>query len=342
MPKRTTPAPDPNRLVRLGAGQYRSEDERFEVRDGGTGWFVTDAQQTNEFGQELVTGPYRTLAQVRESLPEARRTTIRSLPKPRRAAPTPAAVDAAATDGATTARKRQKPGRKPAPRPKEHRLASLLRDAARERFPPADLAVEVLAAPPGPSDAVVAFSAHNVIAAGVDAEQVRAHLPGDDPGGPLSAPFLTWLGLQLGTPPGSLDVVLVADGTGRAAPDHPLVQIDEADSAYADRVTRARRYRTDVQLFTDAERRGIVLLGRGLGGRREVTVEVHPRHRGRGAGLALARAAVGLIGESEGLFAQVAPGNVASLRAFLRAGYRPIGAEVLFLTRPASDPSSRP
>jgi RimJ/RimL family protein N-acetyltransferase len=32
------------------------------------------------------------------------------------------------------------------------------------------------------------------------------------------------------------------------------------------------------------------------------------------------------------VFAQVAPGNAASLRAFLAAGFRPIGSEVLFLT----------
>jgi len=31
------------------------------------------------------------------------------------------------------------------------------------------------------------------------------------------------------------------------------------------------------------------------------------------------------------LFAQVSPGNVASMRAFLAAGYRPLCAEVLFL-----------
>jgi hypothetical protein len=30
------------------------------------------------------------------------------------------------------------------------------------------------------------------------------------------------------------------------------------------------------------------------------------------------------------LWAQVAPANTASLRAFLAAGYRPVGAEVLF------------
>jgi len=31
------------------------------------------------------------------------------------------------------------------------------------------------------------------------------------------------------------------------------------------------------------------------------------------------------------LFAQISPGNVASLRAFLAADYRPVCAEVLFL-----------
>jgi RimJ/RimL family protein N-acetyltransferase len=31
------------------------------------------------------------------------------------------------------------------------------------------------------------------------------------------------------------------------------------------------------------------------------------------------------------LWAQVHPGNAASVRAFLAAGYRPVGAEILFL-----------
>ena len=315
--------PDPNRLVRDAAGAYRSEDERFDVRDGGTGWFITDAQQTNEFGQELVIGPYATLAAVREALPEARRTTIRPLPKPT----TPAA---AAPDAARPARKKRSA---PKPAPPEHRLVKLLREAARDRFPHPDLACEVLPSPPGRSDAVVAFSGHNVIAADVDADEARAHLPGNDPGGPLSAPFLTWLGLQLGHPPGSVDVVLVADGTGRADSDRPLDELPDGDvpGTFADRVARAGRYRTDVRLFADADRHGLVILGRGLAERREVSLEVHPRRRGRGIGAALARAALGAVPEGEPLYAQVAPGNVASLRAFLRAGYRPIGAEALFL-----------
>lgn len=53
--------------------------------------------------------------------------------------------------------------------------------------------------------------------------------------------------------------------------------------------------------------------------------------RRRGQGHALARSALGLVDPGKGVFAQVSPANVASLRCFLAAGYRPVGAEVLFL-----------
>ena len=320
---KSAPPPDPNRLLRQQAGTYRSEDDRFEVREGGTGWFLTDSQQTNEFGQELVLGPYPTLNAVREALPEARRTTIKPLPAPRRPARQPTS--------SSKSKPKPKPKPKPRPKPPEHRLVKLLREAARDRFPPAELDVEVLSAPPGPSDAVVAFTGHSVISAGVEADEARAHLPDDDPGGPMRAPFLTWLGLQLGVPPGSLDVVMVAEGTGAVDRDHPLEPLDEPDAWAAGRIERARRYRTAVRVFTDSRRAGVVIVGRGLAERREVSIEVDPDRRGRGLGVALARAARGLVPEGEPLFAQVAPGNVASVRAFLRAGYRPIGSEVLFL-----------
>jgi RimJ/RimL family protein N-acetyltransferase len=75
----------------------------------------------------------------------------------------------------------------------------------------------------------------------------------------------------------------------------------------------------------------VVTLGRGLAGRWELSIEIDPAHRGRGLGRTMAAAATRLIPPGEPLFAQVSPGNVSSLRAFLAAGYRPIGAEVLFL-----------
>jgi L-amino acid N-acyltransferase YncA len=93
-----------------------------------------------------------------------------------------------------------------------------------------------------------------------------------------------------------------------------------------------------------------VIVGRGLAGRLEVSIEVDPARRGRGIGEALAAGARSLAPDGEPIFAQVAPGNVASLRAFLAAGYRPICSEVLFLRRghlgsrwpddPASDGSA--
>jgi GNAT superfamily N-acetyltransferase len=210
--------------------------------------------------------------------------------------------------------------------PASHRLSRLLTDAAAGRFPPADFAVEVLPPPPGRSDAVVAFSAHNVIAAGLDPDEVRAHLPDDDPATPMSAPFLAWLGRRLGTAPGALDVVLVAPTVHEP---HDLAPASDAE-AHA-RVQRALRYRSEVRVYRDQRGAGVVILGRGLAGRLEVSIELDPAFRGHGRGTALARAAASVPEPGEPLFAQVSPGNVASLRAFLSAGYRPICSEVLFL-----------
>lgn len=208
------------------------------------------------------------------------------------------------------------------------RLLELLTDAAGGRFPPSDLDVEVLDPPAGRSDAVVAFSGHSVVAAPVDADEVRARLRTGDPGEPMSVAFLAWLGERIGSTPGSLDVVLVAHGRADVP---PLERRGDADAH--DRVTRALRYRAEVAVHADAARSGVVIVGRGLAGRREVSLEVDPDRRGEGIGASLARAALGLVPVGEPLFAQVAPGNVASLRAFLAAGYRPICSEVLFLRR---------
>jgi len=314
MPKQPTP-PDPNKLVRQSAGTYRSGDERFEVRQAGTGWFLVDTTQANELGQELVTGPF---AAVRETLPEARRTTVKALPRPKR------------SKGSSAA---QKPAPKPKPKPEpepepEHPLRVALMEAARDRFPPADLEVEVVAPAPGKADAIVAFTGHTIIAADVSPARVRKQLGTDDPGAPMNATFLGWLARQLGSEPGSLDVVLAA-APGWVPPK--AINLERvARPGRSGRVERARRYRSDVEVHTDAEHRGLVITGRGLAGRLEVSIEIEPERRGHGVGADLARAALRLAG-NEPLFAQVAPGNVASLRAFLAAGFHPIGAEVLFL-----------
>ncbi len=75
MAKRTSPPPelsDPDRLSRQRAGAYRSADDRFEVREADAGWFVVDMTRTNDFGQELIHGPFPTLKAAGGSLPERR------------------------------------------------------------------------------------------------------------------------------------------------------------------------------------------------------------------------------------------------------------------------------
>jgi hypothetical protein len=93
MPKRpkTTKAPkrpkapatvDPDKLVRQSAGTYRTADDRFEVRDAGTGWFLVDSEQANDFGQELIQGPFATLAAVRTAIPPARSAKVTPIRPP--------------------------------------------------------------------------------------------------------------------------------------------------------------------------------------------------------------------------------------------------------------------
>ena len=179
-------------------------------------------------------------------------------------------------------------------------LRRLVEDAAAGRFPAADGATEFLPSPDGPVHAVLAFTAHHVVAADVDPDDALAHLDPDDIAAPMGAPF----------------------------PDE-LHEITP-DAAHF-RISRALRYRTEVRAWVSADRSGILVLGRGLAGRWEAAFEVPPAARGRGLGRTLAAVSMLAVPRGERVFLQVAPGNAASLRAALGAGFHPIGAEVLFL-----------
>ena len=209
-------------------------------------------------------------------------------------------------------------------------LRQLLEDAAAGRFPPADGGTQVIPAPDGPVHAVLAFTGHHVIAADIDPAEVITRLDPDDIAAPMGAPVLAWLGRRLGAMPGTLDVVLAARA-GAGAPPFP----DELRAIALDvghpRLSRALRYRTDVRAWESADGSGLLVVGRGLAGRWEAAFEVSGSSRGRGLGRTLAAVSMAAVPRGERVFVQVAPGNAASLRAVLAAGFHPIGAEVLFL-----------
>jgi RimJ/RimL family protein N-acetyltransferase len=210
-----------------------------------------------------------------------------------------------------------------------HPLARILEAAVEGRFPPADGSVCVLPPWDGPADAVVAFSAHSLIIADLDPTEVQRKLPSDDPGAPMSAAFLGWLRTRLATrSPGIHDLVVAAPGLGEGSSPELIAREDLWTHP---RVVSGSRLRSNLRLYSDRESVAVLTLGKGLVGRTEVSIEIDREHRGRGLGRRLARAALSLIPRGEPLFAQVSPGNVASVRAFLAAGYRPICAEMLFL-----------
>ncbi len=180
-------------------------------------------------------------------------------------------------------------------------------------------------APPGARALVVGGTAWHVVAADVDPDWVAARTAHDPLAAPLGTRFLAALADRVGAEPGVVDAVLVAPPAA-AGPGMELLPA-EVDHP---RVDRARAHRTDVRVWTTADAAGVLVLGRGVAGRWEVSVEVGPAARGRGLGAALVAAAPALVPGGGPLWAQVAPANTASLRAFLAAGYRPVGAEVLF------------
>jgi GNAT superfamily N-acetyltransferase len=204
-------------------------------------------------------------------------------------------------------------------------LAGLFARLADGSVPPADASVTVLPAPSGARAVVVGGTAWHVVAADVDPSWVACQVAHDPLAAPLGARFLAALADRIGAEPGVVDAVLVSPQAGAS----PGIELRPAELDHP-RVRRALLHRSDVRIWATPDAAGLLTVGRGVAGRWEAGLEVEPAARGRGLGTALARAARAFVPPGAQLWAQVAPANTASLRAFLAAGYRPVGAEVLF------------
>lgn len=210
-------------------------------------------------------------------------------------------------------------------------LADILRGVERGVFPTPDLGISVVPAPSEREAAVVAFTGHIVIAADVSREWVAERVPAGDLAAPTNPPFLTALAELTGRRVSSIDAMLLApaitDPAERAAAINGLTVL--SDHAHP-RVERALAYRTDVRVYGDSHG-SVVITGHGLAGRLECAIELPDDLRGQGHGRRLARAARALIPPDASIWAQITPGNAASLRTFLAAGYHPVGSEALLV-----------
>jgi RimJ/RimL family protein N-acetyltransferase len=175
-------------------------------------------------------------------------------------------------------------------------------------------------------EAVIELTAYALILTRKDPAAVLAR-PIDAFGGVIAPSFLQWLAGPRGWI-GTHDALMVAYGRG----DDSLPLRHDMDDH--PRVRLARLRRTDVAVYGDE--RGLVTLGRGVHGHVEIGVELaQDAQRNRGLGRDLIAAGLGRAPHSAPVFAAVAPGNAASLRAFLAAGFTPVGAEILI------DPAGR-
>lgn len=167
------------------------------------------------------------------------------------------------------------------------------------------------------------------MATALPAEAVHAHDP-DGFGGPLAPDFLRHLAGRDGRT-GTVDAVLVARGTPASS---PLPEREDLDGH--PRVRHARELRTEARVHADE--RGLVTLAAGLAGRREMSIELHDPERGSSRrGRSLLEDALALVPDGEPVSAAVAPGNARSLRAFLAAGFVPLGSEsIIRPQRPAT------
>ncbi|WP_405731024.1 GNAT family N-acetyltransferase [Streptomyces sp. NBC_00028] len=206
-------------------------------------------------------------------------------------------------------------------------LRDILDAAARGVFPPADGRTTVVPQHSARDAGVLAFTAHSVVFTDEDPNWVHETLRGLDCD-PLAATmnprFLAAFLERTGRRAETIDTMLV----GPPLSGEPPLALREIEDAGHPRIAYARGRRDEVRAWTADG--GVLVMGRGIGGRLEVSVEVDEGVRHRGLGRLLVTAARQLVAEP--LWAQVAPGNARSTRAFQAAGYRPVGAEVLLLS----------
>jgi hypothetical protein len=211
--------------------------------------------------------------------------------------------------------------------PVVHPLASMIADAADGRFPLSDGGWQLMPTWRPGLAAVVAFTGHAILAGPPWISDERLVALGMNGYGGAHHPRLV---AELAGPGGwidSLDALLVGRGAGS-----PGSLVERPDLESHPRVSFARELRDDIRVlgYPVTQRSDLAVVSRGIAGLPELSVEVDEARRSSGAGTALVADALGCVPSGQVVVAAVAPGNAASLRAFLSAGFRPIASIQLF------------
>ncbi|SIM59943.1 GNAT family N-acetyltransferase [Micromonospora cremea] len=210
-------------------------------------------------------------------------------------------------------------------------LADILDAAAHGHFPPPDGGTSVVPQPSHRDAGVIAFTAHSVVFTDEDPQWVRGILAAQDCDALAATMNPGFLGALLDRTRRSMDTIDLLTVASPLAGAPPLTLTELPDAGHP-RTARARKRRDDVRVW--AADGGVVILGRGVAGRWEASIEVDEGNRHRGLGRALAMAARHLVPDEQPVWSQQAAGNARSVRAFQAAGFRPVGAEALLLGPP--------
>ena len=209
--------------------------------------------------------------------------------------------------------------------PPVHPLAEIIQDADAGRFPAADGGWSRVPTWRDGVEGIVCFTGHAVFALGSDISHERiAELGADGFGGAAHPRLLSGLAGPDGWI-GSQDALLAGHGTG-AGPEGALVP--RPDLSSHPRAQYAATIRDSPRPFgyPDPARSALAILSTGLAGLTELSFELEPDHRGGGQATALIRAALATLPAGELVVAAVTPGNAASVRALLAAGFTPLGS----------------
>lgn len=217
-----------------------------------------------------------------------------------------------------------------------HPLAELIVAAAERHFPPVDGSWRRVPPWRPGLEAVLSFTGHGVLAVSSEVTDGEIEALGADGFGGAHDPRLITALAGDGAWIDSLDALMVGRGTGNASNGGRLVP--RPDLASHPRSLFASGVRDDVRVlgYPDHQPAAMATVGRGVGGLQEISFEVEPQVRG-GVGRRLVRDVLDSLPLDTLVVAAVAPGNAASLRTLLAAGFAPIGSMQLFRRAPQAE-----